>query len=219
MVKEVSVGFQVFDYRRDIRNVLVTPQIRARFQRMEVGQVNRGHSHDLGQEVFLILQGQAEFEMAGEARVLGPGEMCIALTDEVHTVRNVGAEPVIMYLSVTPHIQPTHTLWDDQAQRQPPHYSPAATYDVPPDETTPNEALIAQHLTAVQALAETAAATTQAHQQEAAALRQALAADDSSAAAAARDEMGAAVTALFQRAYALAEAWNALAARLSGHAR
>ena len=48
---------QVFDYRRDIKNVVITPEIRARFLRFEVGAVATRHSHDLGAEVFLILQG------------------------------------------------------------------------------------------------------------------------------------------------------------------
>ena len=39
------MGFPVYDYRTDIRNILVTPQIRSRFLRMELGQVNRGHTH------------------------------------------------------------------------------------------------------------------------------------------------------------------------------
>ena len=67
------MGFPVYDYRKDIRNILVTPQIRSRFLRMELGQVNKGHTHDLGHEIFLILQGQAEFEIDGEKEVLGPG--------------------------------------------------------------------------------------------------------------------------------------------------
>ena len=50
------MAFQVYDYREDIRNILVTPQIRSRFLKMDVGQVNRSHSHDLGHEIFLILQ-------------------------------------------------------------------------------------------------------------------------------------------------------------------
>ena len=98
--------YKVYDYRKDIVNMLVTPQIRCRFLKMEVGQFNQGHTHDLGHEIFLILQGQAEFNIDGHKEVLGPGQMCIALTDEWHAVRNVGDDEVIMYLSVTPHIQP-----------------------------------------------------------------------------------------------------------------
>ena len=74
---------QVFDYRRDIKNVVITPEIRARFLRFEVGDVATRHSHDLGGEVFLILQGRAEFEIDGETAVLGPGELCFAGRDEL----------------------------------------------------------------------------------------------------------------------------------------
>ena len=40
------MGFPVYDYRTDVRNVLVTPQIRSRFLRMEPDKVHK--SHDLG---------------------------------------------------------------------------------------------------------------------------------------------------------------------------
>ena len=48
------MAFKVFDYRRDIKNLIVTPQIRSRFLKMEPGQYNQRHSHDLGYEMFLI---------------------------------------------------------------------------------------------------------------------------------------------------------------------
>ena len=100
------MGFPVYDYRTDIRNVLVTPQIRSRFLKMEPGQSAQLHSHDLGHEIFLILEGRVEFEIDGETEELGPGQMCVALVDQPHTVRVLGDEPMTMYLSVTPHIHP-----------------------------------------------------------------------------------------------------------------
>ena len=52
------MAFQIFDFRneRHIKNLLVTPHIRSRFLRMKPGQVADMHSHDLGHEIFLILQ-------------------------------------------------------------------------------------------------------------------------------------------------------------------
>jgi len=207
------MGFEIYDYRADIRNILITPQIRSRFLRMEVGQVNRFHSHDLGHEIFLILQGQAEFEMKGEARVLGPGQLCIALCDEGHIVRNVGAEPVIMYLSVTPHIQPTHTLWTEAGSKEPPHFNPSTAYDVPLDRTTPTAELVDCHLKEAETLAEVVAATTQVQQAQAAAFKQAVAAGDKTAAFKARDTMWEALYNMYKQVYELAEAWNALTSR------
>ena len=54
---------------------VVTPQIRSRFLKMEPGQSAQRHSHDLGHEIFLILEGRVEFEIDGEIEALGPGQM------------------------------------------------------------------------------------------------------------------------------------------------
>ena len=111
---------QVYDYRTDNRNVLVTPEIRARLYHMKPDQVDGRHSHDLGVEVFLILEGKAEFTIKGHTEVLGPGQMCIAMADEVHQVRNLlPDQPTVMYLSVTPHILPTHTGRTESDERLP----------------------------------------------------------------------------------------------------
>ena len=100
---------EVFDYRHDVRNIFVSSQMRSRFLRMEPGQQADLHSHDLGHEIFLILQGRARFEISGEVADLGPGQACLALAHEPHRVSVIGDEPMTMYLSVTPHVQPTHT--------------------------------------------------------------------------------------------------------------
>src|ERR1051325_4609946 len=121
--------FPIYDFRSDIRNVLVTPQIRSRFLRMQPGQVASLHSHDLGHEVFLILAGRALFEIEGETQELGPRQMCIARVDQPHSVRVVGEEPMTMYLSVTPHIQPTHTGRTPEGDRLPHRFMPSRAYD------------------------------------------------------------------------------------------
>ena len=129
------MGFPVYDFRNPdhITNMLVTPQIRSRFLRMEPGFTAQGHTHDLGQEIFLILAGRCEFTIDGETEELGPGQMCVALVDQMHQVRVIGDEPMIMYLSVTPHVQPTHTFWDDQGNRLPSRFNPNSSYDVAVD--------------------------------------------------------------------------------------
>jgi len=154
------VGFRVFEYRKDNKNLLVTPESTARFVRINVDEVSggpalgQGPSHDLGIEGFLVLQGQAEFWIEGETQVLGLGQACFTSVDEVHTVRNVGDESVILHLSVIPHIQPTHTTWDDEGERGAPLFNTSAIYDVPPDRETPTEELLERHLAAFDDLAE-----------------------------------------------------------------
>ncbi|MCY4520196.1 MAG: cupin domain-containing protein [Caldilineaceae bacterium] len=138
------MGFPVYDFRNPehITNMLVTPQIRSRFLRMEPGTEAQGHTHDLGHEIFLILSGRCEFTIDGETEVLDPGQLCVALVDQWHQVRVVGDEPMIMYLSVTPHVQPTHTFWNEDGTRKPSRFSPNASYDVEVDESVDEDALL-----------------------------------------------------------------------------
>jgi quercetin dioxygenase-like cupin family protein len=206
------MGFEVYDYRTVNRNVLVTPEIRARLYRMEPGQVDGRHSHDLGHEVFLILEGRAAFEIDGETQELGPGQMCVALADQVHQVRNLLPDrPTIMYLSVTPHIQPTHTGRSETGEALPPHFSPNRNYHVEQDLSIPVETLLDRHLRAAQAVAEAAKESLKAQQAGAAQLKQALAEGNQQAAVEARNQMWQAIYALRKQLYVLGEAWNELA--------
>jgi len=206
------MSFNVYDYRTTNRNVLVTPEIRARLYHMQPGQVDSRHSHDLGHEVFLILEGQAEFNINGTKKVLGPGEMCIALADEIHQVRNMLPDkPTIMYLSVTPHIQPTHTGRNDDDSPQPPRFRPNSGYDDTRDASRPPAELLDQHLAAMQAVTDAAQAAQTTQREMADQLRQAWATGDDAAAIAARNAMWDAIYTLHKRMYDLGAAWNALA--------
>ena len=207
------MALKVYDYRSDIANLLVTPQIRCRFLKMAVGQFNAGHTHDLGHEIFLILQGRAEFDIDGERAVLVPGELCIALTDQYHTVRNVGDEEVVMFLSVTLHIQPTHTFWNEDGSRKPPRFAAATAYDRQPDRTTPTGALAARQSAAAAAVTRAAAAAEQVQREQLTGYRRAVDAGDEAAAHAARNAMWAVLSELFGRTMELAAAWNDFAAR------
>ena len=43
---------RVYDYRTDLSNLVVEPQIRSRFRVVELGPVPQVHSHDVGGETF-----------------------------------------------------------------------------------------------------------------------------------------------------------------------
>lgn len=204
---------QVFDSKRDSRNILVTPQIRSRFFRYEPGQVGDLHSHDLGHEIFLILQGRAHFKIAGEEAELGPGQLCVALVDEPHQVRNPGSEPMIMYLSVTPHIQPTHTGRNEDGSRHPTRFRPSPAYDVETDTQTPVDTLIDRFVAAAQSAAKAAREAAQRQEVISTQLKLALAAGDEGGAGRAREEMWQGVSQTFKQVYALGDVWNALAPR------
>jgi quercetin dioxygenase-like cupin family protein len=208
------MGFPVYDFRTDVRNILVTPQIRSRFLRMEPGQVSQGHTHDLGHEIFLILSGRCEFTIDGETAELGPGQMCVALVDQMHSVRVIGDEPMTMYLSVTPHIQPTHTFWSDDGRKLPPRFAPHSAYDVAVDTSVNSEALFVRQVEAAQQVADAAQTAVRVQVEQTAAYHRAIEANDTAAAAAARNAMWDAISELHTRLFALDSVWNELAPRM-----
>jgi quercetin dioxygenase-like cupin family protein len=210
--------YRVFDYRHDITNMFVTPQIRSRFMKMEPGEVAGRHSHDLGHEVFLILQGQCEMEIDGEKVVLTPGQMCVAFNHQMHQARNVGDEPMVMYLSVTPHVFPTHTQYDQQTgERLPPQYNAPDAYDQPDITGGASTAELAdRHLAAVRVLAEVAQASAEAQTLAAKALKIADENGDRASLVQAMDAMWAQVYASHVALGAMAAEWNKLSSRAHG---
>ncbi len=206
------MGFEVYDYRKDIKNVLVTPQLRSRFMRMEAGFVAEPHSHDLGHEVFLVLEGRAEFDIDGEKEVLGPGQMCVALVDQLHGIRVMDDAPMTMYLSVTPHIQPTHTMWNG-GQRLPHRFAPPSAYDEDADPA-PVADLLARFLERMSAVAAAAESARRTQAEMAGRLDTAVADGDLDSAGAVRGDMWDALFPLFQDSAELAAVWNVLAAKL-----
>ena len=205
--------FEVYDFRDVNKNVLTTPEIRARLYHMAPGQVDRLHSHDLGHEIFLILEGKAEFMIAGHTEVLEAGQLCIALADEIHQVRNLLPDRrTVMFLSVTPHIQPTHTGRDPDGSVHPPQFRSNTFYD-DVDDTGPIADLLDTFVRGAEALAEEALQAAAAHAQQAQTWRKAAAAQDQDAAVTARNTMWQAVRSLHTNLFKLELIWNRLAPR------
>lgn len=208
------MGFPVYDYRKDIKNVLVTPQIRSRFLKMEPGQSAQLHSHDLGHEIFLILEGRVEFEIDGETEELGPGQMCIALADQPHKVRVLGDEPMTMYLSVTPHIHPTHTPRNEEGERLPHNYPPSSAYDVEPDMQITVSELIARQIQITNLLAELAESCAIVQKEMGEQLINAIEENDLEKATDIRKVLWESIYSVFKTVSELGDTWNNLAPRV-----
>ena len=114
---------RVYDYRHDLQNLVVRPEGRARFRRVELGPVPAMHSHDLGGETFLVLEGQIEFNVETDHVVCTPGQLIYVPPRTKHAVRAVGDQPGAIFLSVTPHVEPTHTTYDEHGSCLPPRYA------------------------------------------------------------------------------------------------
>src|SRR5713101_7061021 len=151
----------VHDYRSDLTNISDQPQIRARFRRVELGPVPAVHSHDLGGETFLVMEGQIEFTVADEHVVCQPGQTIYVPPRTTHAVRAVGEQPGVIYLSVSPHVEPTHTNYGADGQRLPPRYGVwRAAGGGEPRSPLPTQTVFERYRAAAQSLAERARANT-----------------------------------------------------------
>jgi quercetin dioxygenase-like cupin family protein len=208
---------EVWDATRDVKNLFITPEIRSRIMRFEPHQLSSGHTHDLGHEMFLVLEGQAEFTIDGSTAVLGAGQACVARAGQWHEVRAVGDGPMTLYLSVTPHVEPTHTQWDHEGGTQLPYrYGGATRAEREAEQSRPVGALLDEHLAACSILAAAAQANLSAQHEAAKQLRSAIAAADSAATHVAVDAMWSAYRSMYASLQASVQTWNALAATAAG---
>jgi len=197
------MALHVYDYRRDSESVLITPEVRAGFLHMQPGEVISSHSHDLGVSVFLVLQGTVEFDIESDVAELGVGQMCVALSGEKHSIRCTGAQPAAMYLSMTPHVQPTYTVPAQNGGKVLQRY-------VGPRGDASMDELFHWHSRIALDLANSAARNTRIQRDESRRLRKAVAKGDSEGAAKARESMWQALYEVYKKAYDQAAAWNEL---------
>jgi quercetin dioxygenase-like cupin family protein len=205
----------VFDFHTDTRNVFISPKLRGRFLRHEPGERGPFHSHDLGDELFLVLQGQCEFTIDDDRAVLGPGQLCVARASQKHEVQVIGEEPMIMFLVVAPHIEPTHTFWTEDGTRLPDRYNltTAAEY-AEADHSEPLPDLAQSVSTALSQLASDVALAAKMFANQVDALGA-----GGTIARAALDESWATLRTMHEQLFVAQEAWNALAQRISEETR
>jgi len=60
------------------------------------GIVGRPHYHDEQDELYFVHKGRARFEVGGESRELGPGELCHVEATTPRRVTSVGDENLVM---------------------------------------------------------------------------------------------------------------------------
>jgi mannose-6-phosphate isomerase-like protein (cupin superfamily) len=190
------MSIRVYDYRSNLSNLVVQPQIRSRFRVVELGPVPQVHSHDLGGETFVVMQGQIEFTVDGDSVVAQQGQAIYVPPRTTHAVRAVGEQPGVMYLSVSPHVEPTHTFYDVDGRQLPPRYGVwrEAGGGEPPTDTSRGQ-LHTLYAAAAQHLAELAQAN----------------AAQAANSTASTDELWSTLRPLLQHVEELERTWNALA--------
>lgn len=206
------MGFPVYDSETDFGSLIITPEIRSCFSRMEPGSSSGGHTHDLGHEVFVVLKGRADFEIDGITKELGPGQMCVALADQMHYITVLGDQPLIMYYSVTPHVQPTHTQWSQHRLRgeRLPHGFELSDRDV---TGLSDEELLDSHLDALQAVSDAVIPTVNKHKELADQLKNALKNKDVESTTKIKKTMWDALSPIYKDLFSMTTFWNDLSTR------
>ncbi len=68
----------------------------------EPGQAHASHAHAGTDKLYVVLDGEGEFEVAGERRRLGPGAQVFAAAGVPHGVRNVGGGRLLVLAVMGP---------------------------------------------------------------------------------------------------------------------
>lgn len=205
---------QVWDFHTDIRNLVATPEIRARFNEIKPGAPPRYHSHDLGGEIFLVLDGEVTFDVEGEVVTCRPGQAIFVPPRVKHRVYNQGSGPARYYLSVTPHVEPTHTNYDEGLEQLPPSYGGWRAAGNPSAPSALSTAELADQLVGeADRVAEAARQTAEALRRESEVLKAGTGHEDQAAAKAAVDAIWRAAYPTLRQTRAFERTWNELAPR------
>jgi quercetin dioxygenase-like cupin family protein len=72
----------------------------------EPGQTQSPHTHDGQDKVYYVVEGKGTFQVGGEERILGAGEIVLAPSGQQHGVSNRTQERLVTLVFVTP--KPSH---------------------------------------------------------------------------------------------------------------
>jgi quercetin dioxygenase-like cupin family protein len=96
----------------DGRMLVYTDYIRGGVLNFPPGFAADKHFHQDADELFWFFQGQCRVETP-EGVVLAPaGTIIYTVPGEWHIIENAGSEPLLMFVTVTPNIVPSHTFFD-----------------------------------------------------------------------------------------------------------
>lgn len=92
--------------------LVYTDYVRGGVLNFAPGFVADKHFHQDAEEIFWFFQGTCRVTVP-EGAVLAPaGSIVYTAPGEWHIIENVGDEPLLMFLTVTPNIVPSHTFFD-----------------------------------------------------------------------------------------------------------
>jgi uncharacterized cupin superfamily protein len=85
---------------RKIRHALEVTEFGVNAVVLPAGYESRRHFHDRQQELYVVMQGEIEFDFDGAKQTLGPGGLARVDAPTVRSLRNVSASEDAVYLCV-----------------------------------------------------------------------------------------------------------------------
>ncbi len=83
-------------------NLFETPRMFCDVYCLEPGQEQAPHTHPGSDKVYAVLEGSGSFQVDGEARQVGAGEVVLAPAGSAHGVRNAGPGRLVMLVVMAP---------------------------------------------------------------------------------------------------------------------
>lgn len=90
-----------------------SPHVRGGMLTFKPGFECAYHSHDDAEEIFLFTRGECRITVEDEATDVGVDDIVLVPAEHKHKLRS-GREPLLMWLTVTPNHEPTHTHYEQQ---------------------------------------------------------------------------------------------------------
>ena len=78
--------------------------------RLAAGRATTPHYHEVTEEIYYILKGQAEMTLGEETRAVGPGDAIAIPPGQRHTIRNTGNEELVFLCTCAPGYEHTDTF-------------------------------------------------------------------------------------------------------------
>ena len=78
--------------------------------RLSPGRATTPHYHKVTEEIYYILEGQAEMTLGEETRAVGPGDAIAIPPAQRHTIRNTGNVELVFLCTCAPGYEHTDTF-------------------------------------------------------------------------------------------------------------
>ena len=105
--KKISDAMQFSSEKMKKNGIFETGRFFCDLYCFEPGQTQPAHTHEGSDKVYFVVEGKGIFQVDGEERELGAGEIVLAGSGQKHGVANKGNERLVVLVYMAP--KPSHT--------------------------------------------------------------------------------------------------------------